>query len=126
MNIALVDDKSYGLAQIKNAFPSHILYDVEWFSSVPEFFLSKKRFDIVFLDYYLENDGITGDTIIFDVQQQAKTIIAFSSLSLGNEKMLSAGANYSVLKLLGEKNNALENLLLEISIEEENFFKEAS
>ena len=37
--------------------------------------------------------------------------------------MLSAGANYSVLKLLGEKNNALENLLLEISIEEENFLK---
>ena len=84
-------------------------------------FLSKKRFDIVFLDYYLENDGITGDTIIFDVQQQAKTIIAFSSLSLGNEKCFCTGANYSVLKLLGEKNNTPRESPPEISIEEENF-----
>ncbi|QQS58924.1 hypothetical protein IPN35_05025 [Candidatus Peregrinibacteria bacterium] len=115
LSIALVDDKSYGLQQIQNAIPASA--ELEWFSSANDFLASGKTFDFVFLDYYLDEDGITGDTIVSAVQQYAKEIIAFSSVPSGNKKILLAGAQRSFLKLLGDNNDALHTFFLTFLVE---------
>ncbi len=113
MNIALLDDKQYGLTQIQNALPVNSSAQVQWFSTVSEFMSCREDFDIVFLDYYLDKDGITGDTIIDAVRKKAKEIVAFSSISRGNEKLKAAGADFAIIKTNTVKNEDIENLLLQ-------------
>jgi DNA-binding response OmpR family regulator len=114
MNIALVDDKQYGMEQIQNALPSDFSGKTVWFSSAQKFLLQSKIFDIVFLDYYLDEDGITGDTVLQKIRSKAKIIIGFSSIASGNVKLLRAGADYTVEKSHMPKNEILENILLEV------------
>jgi hypothetical protein len=113
-SILLLDDKRYGMAQIKNALPSDGDFCLDYCERVSDFRQSDSCYDIVFLDYYLDLDGVTGDTVVGDIKPRAKLIIGFSSVDSGNCKILSAGADYAVLKQFGDKNEQLENLLLEI------------
>lgn len=64
--------------------------------------------DIVFMDFYIEGDGWTGDKLVKLIvelyKKYGKTsikpyIIAFSSISKRNEDMMLAGANESLNKL---------------------------
>lgn len=114
MKIALVDDKSLGINQIKNALPSAQNTTVAWFSSAAEFVQKKESFDIVFLDFYLEEDRTTGDRVLGDIRPFAKVLIGFSSSGFGNRKMLTKGADTAFLKLWSHKNEALENYFLEV------------
>lgn len=114
MNIALVDDKQYGIEQIKNSLPSDFSGKIIWFSSVKKFLSQPEVFDIVFLDYYLDEDGITGDIVVNDVRPKANIIIGFSSIASGNQKILRAGADFAVEKSPHTKNERLENILLEL------------
>ena len=112
MNIALIDDKEFGRFQIERALGRP--FPVVWFPSVRAFLHEKKHFDIVFLDFYLENDGITGDRVISDIRPFADIIIGFSSCESGNKKMLDAGADIAFQKLWGEENEPLEHYFLEM------------
>jgi len=112
MNIALIDDKKYGLLQIRNAFPKNV--SIDYFSRAKDFFRSQKKYHIVFLDYYLDKDGITGDTVVTNVLEKADIIVGFSSVKSGNEKLKKAGAQYAVVKELGERNEGIENLVFEL------------
>jgi len=117
VNIALVDDKEYGMEQIKKSLPSDFSGKVKWFSSAKKFLSQVEKFDIVFLDFYLDEDGITGDSVLSQIRPKAKYIIGFSSIPSGNKKLLDTGADFAILKNYGKKDDHLENILLEISAE---------
>ncbi len=114
LRIALLDDKQFGIHQIKAALPPTIAAEVIWFADLPTFHRSAEVFDILLLDFYLDNDGISSDAIFDDVRPKAKTIIAFSSSASGNEKLLACGAEFAITKTWDDKNEKLENLFLEI------------
>ena len=98
LKIALIDDKSYGLEQIKER---HIgeEFSLKYFSTFQKFQESGEIFDIVYLDYYLEKDGITADQILPEVKAQAGKVIAFSSVERRSEELVELGADEAVVKL---------------------------
>lgn len=111
--IALLDDKSFGLIQIKNALPGKTL-EVVYFSTFVAFQQSTEHFDILLLDYYLDKDDLSSDMVFDQICPRAKTIIAFSSSVSANERLLRLGADFAVQKLWEDKNEHLENLMMEI------------
>ena len=114
LQIALLDDKEFGVQQIRNALPVGVAAEVTWFPDLPALRADVRVFDILFLDYYLDRDGITGDMAMAEVQRRAGVIIGFSSAESGNRHLLACGADHAVAKQWGTHNDALENLLLEI------------
>lgn len=96
--IALIDDKSYGLEQIHNRHLGEN-YVLEYFSTFREFQEKQQHFDIVYLDYYLEKDGITADVVLPTVQILAEKVIAFSSVQSKCDELVKAGADFAVRKL---------------------------
>ena len=78
--IVLIDDRDYGLRQIKNAIPESkkALYKVTYYPSVKEYqsrHLTKSH--IVLLDFFLSKDGKYGHKIVNEIN--ADIIIGFSS-----------------------------------------------
>ncbi len=114
LRIALLDDKEFGKYQIRNALPSELFVEIVWFPCLPAFRKNGEYFDLLFLDYYLDNDNVTSDMIFDEVRPRAKTIIAFSSSASANKKLLECGAEYAIDKVWQDKNAELENLFLEI------------
>ncbi len=109
-NIALVDDKDYGIIQIKNSIPDSCEYEFYYFSSYKE--ALNKHFDILFLDYYLDIDWVTGEDV-FD-QLSADIIIWFSSVSDCNQKLMNKWAQFGVEKLKSEINPELDQIMKKI------------
>ena len=114
LQIALLDDKEFGIHQIRNALPVGLVAEITWFPDLPALRADTRRFDILFLDYYLDRDGITGDRAFAEVRRRAGVIIGFSSAESGNRHLLACGADHAVAKQWHTHNDALENLLLEI------------
>lgn len=111
--IALLDDKSYWIDQIKSSIPWWIEYDFYYFDSYKDIVWNK--FDIIFLDYYLDKDWITWVDIIHNLN--ARLIIWFSSVSSWNKKILENWWDYEVLKLRWSTNVQLEKLLDKIFLD---------
>jgi len=113
MKIGLLDDKKIGISQIKNALGADFCGEFFYFSSAAEFFAGDDFFDIIFLDFFLDRDGITADAIFSKIRPRARKIVAFSSSRRGNEILKKAGADAVVEKIWGEKNVDLENYFFE-------------
>ncbi len=114
MKIALLDDKEFGLVQIKNSLPVGVKAEFFYFDKFSEFEKDHTIFDILFLDYFLDKDGITSDQIFCSIKNRAKMIISFSSSISANEKMLGLGVDFTVTKMWDDYNDELDNLLLEV------------
>jgi len=97
LSIALIDDKNYGLKQIEGRHSGED-FTLEYFPSYREFASSGKHFDIVYLDYYLEKDGVTADQVLHLVKKQAKKVIAFSSVKRRSEELKRLGADEAAEK----------------------------
>jgi hypothetical protein len=97
LKISLLDDKSYGLEQIRDI---HIgeEYTLEYFETFKKFQESEKYFDIVYLDFYLEKDGLTGLDVLESVQKQCDRVIGFSSVMSKSELLKEAGADQAIKK----------------------------
>lgn len=98
LKIALIDDKEYGLEQIR-ALHRDEKYTLTYFETFREFREKQEYFDIVYLDYYLDKDGITGDTIASEVKQFCKELIGFSSVMECSKKLQEAGADGAIQKI---------------------------
>lgn len=92
--IALVDDKDYWKNQIIASFPENINYEFYYFDSYEKALW--KKFDVLFLDYYLDKDWLKGEDIIDKLE--ADIIIGFSSVSSCNERLEKLWASFSVQK----------------------------
>lgn len=114
MKIALLDDKDFGLLQVKNALPEAFLGEVQYFETAKEFLKNAEMYDVLLLDFYLDQDGITSAEIFDQIRPHAKIIIAFSSSRSANQKLKKLGAKFAVEKLWEDKNEALWNCLCEI------------
>lgn len=97
MTIALIDDHSYGLDQIR-ALHTGEEYRLSYFETFREFASSGEHFDVVYLDYYLEKDGLTGADVIEEVQRQSKKIIGFSSVWRKSQELKRLGADEAMVK----------------------------
>ena len=107
--IALIDDKSYWLTQVKNAIPEDIEADLEYFDSYQKALW--KKFDIIVLDYYLDIDWVTWEDIISKLD--TKVVIWFSSVDSCNKRLKNVWAKYIATKLAGEfRNPELEESFL--------------
>ncbi|UFX82911.1 hypothetical protein [Candidatus Absconditicoccus praedator] len=105
--IALVDDKDYGILQIKNSMPDYFQYNFEYFDTYKK--AVNKKFDILFLDYYLDKDGLTGKDVIHELK--ADIIIGFSSVPDCNQELLKKGADFAVTKIKQDTNADLNDLM---------------
>lgn len=114
MKIALLDDKEFGLVQIKNAMPVGVEAEFFYFDKFSDFDKDDTVFDILFLDYFLDKDQITSDQIFCSIGNRANIIISFSSSSSANKKMLGLGVDFTVTKMWDDYNDELDNLLLEV------------
>lgn len=108
--IALIDDKSYWLAQIRNAIPKWVEYNLEYFDKYVD--AVWKHFDIIFLDYYLDNDWVVWSDIIGELS--ADIIIGFSSVFSCSESIVNAWGDFPVQKILSENNVLLNKLFTDI------------
>ncbi|MBI5414155.1 hypothetical protein HZA38_01425 [Candidatus Peregrinibacteria bacterium] len=95
--IALIDDKKYGMDQIEELYTNEE-HTLKYFSSFREFSESGEKFDVVYLDYYLENDGTTGDQILSEVKLRAKKVVAFSSVPRCGRLLKELGADEALVK----------------------------
>jgi len=97
MKIALLDDKSYGIKQVKQI---HIddEYEFFYFDTFISFQENKDFFDIVYLDYYLLKDGLTGGDVLDDVKKRSKRVVGFSSLKEKSELLVLLGADEAITK----------------------------
>lgn len=104
--IALIDDKSYGIEQIKNSIPPNINYDFYYFESYA--LALNQEFDIILLDFFLDKDNITWDKIISKLK--FKKLIWFSSSLNWSKRIFENWWNYFTKKLRNNKNDDLENI----------------
>ncbi|MBS8121954.1 hypothetical protein [Candidatus Vampirococcus lugosii] len=107
MLIGLIDDKDYGIEQIKKSVPNNIKYKFKHFFSYKD--AIKETFDILFLDYYLDKDGVKGKEVI--QLMEANIIIGFSSVPECNNILLIKGADYGITKLKSDDNEDLNKLM---------------
>ena len=98
LKIALLDDKAYGLEQIKEIHFGEE-YELVYFDTFKSFQESPDTFDIIYLDYFLDKDGIKGTEIITHVETRTKKIIGFSSAPFGNEEFKKVGVKETVIKM---------------------------
>lgn len=108
IKIALIDDQEYGIEQVKNAIPANIEFEFLYFEKFEDIW--KERFDIALIDFYLDKEGITWDSIVHKIN--AKIKIWFSSVSSKSEKIKNSGADYSCTKLNNSRNIELEDIFL--------------
>lgn len=108
--IALVDDKSYGIKQVKNSIPSIVEYDFFYFDSYKKAIW--RKFDIILLDYYLDIDWVKWVDIID--QLNFEVLIGFSSVKKRSEEIQENWWNFSVVKLNSDKNIELENVFIQL------------
>ena len=94
--IALIDDKTYAIAQLFDALaPWTGLYSFHYFPSYrPAVGI---HFDCVLLDYYLDIDGIVGRDVVRLLD--AETIVGFSSDIRCGEEIVAAGGLVAIEKL---------------------------
>lgn len=104
--IALVDDKDYGLTQVKNAIPDDVEVDLQYFDSYEK--ALNQHFDIIVLDYYLDKDGVRSQDIINELD--ADIIISFSSVDSANQTMLNHGADFAAVKVRSSTNKELTEI----------------
>lgn len=109
--ICYVDDLYYWIAQVINSFPKNIEYEFYYFNRISD--IEFKKYDIVILDYYLDKDWVTSESIID--QFKWSIIISFSSESSKNKLMLNKWACYWIQKLSWTNNNEkLAEILIKI------------
>ncbi len=100
--IFYIDDQSYALPQLIDAFPKKLDYEliyVQRIADIPEV----RDFDMVILDFYLDKDAKTAlDIIELFVGNR---ILSFSSSTTKNTFMLQNGANYACEKLKDTNEN---------------------
>ena len=114
--IVLIDDREYGLRQIRNAIPEtkKALYKVTYYPSVKKYQRRHKtKSYVVLLDFFLSKDGTYGHKIVNEIK--ADIIIGFSSNkkaslaiveSLLHERNDPQNHNvYAVQKLKGSDHN---------------------
>lgn len=104
--IALIDDKSYWIDQIKWSIPENINYEFIYFDSYKK--ALNTEFDIILLDYFLDLDHITWDKIISKLKY--KKLIGFSSSLNWSKKIFDAGWDYFCQKTRYWRNHDLENI----------------
>lgn len=97
LKIALIDDQSYGILQIHELHEGDD-YEFTYFETFKEFKGDSRIWDIVYLDYYLDKDGLKGGDIVSEVREQANKIIGFSSVKSKNEEIIQAGAEEGIQK----------------------------
>jgi hypothetical protein len=97
IHIALIDDKEYGQGQIRSLHEGEE-FTLTYFSTFAEFDRNPAIFDITYLDYYLDKDGITSDKILSQVKAKSKKVIAFSSVERCNKLLKELGADGMVEK----------------------------
>lgn len=97
LKIALIDDKDYGLSQIKDIHKEDE-FDLTHFDTFKSFQGSGRFFDVVYLDYFLSKEGITGADVIDEVRKQAKKIVGFSLTPTRSKKLKDLGADDAIWK----------------------------
>jgi DNA-binding response OmpR family regulator len=97
MKIAVLDDKSYGIKQIQDIHKNDdfTLYYYDSFITFEEY---TKKFDLVYLDYFLDKDGLTGLDVLEEVKKRAKKIIGFSSVEKYSKLLMENGADEYIVK----------------------------
>lgn len=93
--ICYIDDLYYWISQVINSIPKNIDYDFYYFNRISD--IEYQKYDIVILDYYLDKDWLTSESIIYKFIWSE--IISFSSESSKNNLMLNKWAKYWVKKL---------------------------
>lgn len=101
--ICYIDDLYYWIVQVINAIPKNIDYDFYYFNRIQD--IEFQKYDIVILDYYLDKDGVTSESIIDKFIWT--DIVSFSSEQLKNKYMLSKWAKYEVEKLVWVNSNMI-------------------
>ncbi len=88
--IILIDDKAYGLEQIKNAIPEDRAadYQVLHFSSFQKYkeTINHRAF-IVLLDFFLDHDQLYGSQVAGQID--ADYLIGFSSMMSGSKAIIT-------------------------------------
>lgn len=107
--ICYIDDLYYWIAQVINAIPNNIDYEFYYFNRIWD--IKFQKYDIVILDYYLDKDWVTSESII-DKFKWSK-IISFSSESSKNNLILNKWAEYWVKKLASTNNNKILSRILD-------------
>ncbi len=109
LSICLLDDKSYGISQIRNALDGVVsAYEFRHADRVQR--AVSRHWDLLFLDYWLDLDGLTGADVIGDID--ADIIIAFSSVPERNDELLQLGAHFAATKRSKtERNFELEHII---------------
>jgi hypothetical protein len=124
--IILIDDKSYGLAQIENAIPGDRRsdYAIDHFTSFAAYAEARQgRVFLVLLDFFLDEDATYGNLLVPAIK--AEILIGFSSMREGSKAILKAAREqrrradspraFAVQKLKGtDRNPALDALFREI------------
>ncbi|MGE0431887.1 MAG: hypothetical protein AB7K09_06720 [Planctomycetota bacterium] len=119
--IVLLDDKSYGLEQVRRAIPRDMVDRVElrhidrwsvWQADPPDAF-------VVLLDYYLDKDGLEGVDVVGQIR--ATHLIGFSSVLRCSRSICElAGQSgnfrsaHAVQKLDGGLNPRLADVMIEV------------
>ena len=88
----------------------HVLW---YFDRYTDFQKDTRHFDLLFLDFFLDKDGIKSSDIFASVRLRATNIVAFSSCSEANQTLLDLGADFAVEKERGIRNEKLEELVWE-------------
>lgn len=110
IKIALIDDKSYWLTQIKNSIKDNIEYSLLHFDSYKLAIWS--HFDIILLDFFLDKDHLTGKDIINKLDWDI--IIWFSSMEKCNDILINNWAHFWIKKIKSENNLKLKKLFSKI------------
>lgn len=97
LKIALIDDKSYWIEKIKRIH-KWTEFSLDYFETFKSFNSTEQYYDIIYLDYYLDIDRITWDTVLSKVKKRAKKVIWFSSVENCNKILEKSWADWSVLK----------------------------
>jgi CheY-like chemotaxis protein len=119
VNVWVIDDQQINFNLVKNSFPQDAFYYCNFYhfnKGMDAVNLINKSLehqdyellpDIVFVDYYIEGDGWTGDKItklIVNIYKKHLSkdlkpfIVAFSSIGRRNEDIMQNGATLSIIK----------------------------
>ncbi len=124
--ITIIDDKYHAIKQIKYCFPSSLVYDFQFihFETFEKYNseLSKKKVNMIFLDFFLDKDKLTGNKVIHKLNSEY--LICFSSMeeaSIGMKNLAIEINQYDDDKVYSLKkiketleNIPLRNLLKEL------------
>ena len=124
--LLLIDDRDYALPQVEAAIPPHLraLCRLRHLSSFAAYRAEgRPRAKVVLLDYFLDIDGIVGESVAHEVD--AEHLVGFSSEESCSRAIAEAAARahgeqararlHAVRKLPGvDRNRALETLFARI------------